>query len=292
MSLSLPDLQRFRNECVAAHNFYRAAHGTPPLCWSTRLAESAQAWAEQLASTTGSLRYSSAKDVGENLTLLWGSELNGQKITRIWYEEGKHFDYKKPRVNSRTRSFCQVVWEGTRELGAGAAITKHGKQIVVARYFPPMNKKNVARNVKKAKSTRENEQPLTFDTRWSSLYVGKNITILYDSLQYRPPRFLFICINCSRVCLYEININIWKTRFCLLRSWKIKSTSSTIVFKFIIFIKIFKSIWCRNLMCNTCAFYWYARRWIIVNRIHKKCNFSLWTERSRVNIKSLFTCNV
>ena len=180
MSLSLPDLQRFRNECVAAHNFYRAAHGTPPLCWSTRLAESAQAWAEQLASTTGSLRYSSAKDVGENLTLLWGSELNGQKITRIWYEEGKHFDYKKPRVNSRTRSFCQVVWEGTRELGAGAAITKHGKQIVVARYFPPMNKKNVARNVKKAKSTRENEQPLTFDTRWSSLYVGKNITILYN----------------------------------------------------------------------------------------------------------------
>lgn len=206
MSLLLPDLQRFRNECLAAHNFYRAAHGTPPLCWSTRLAESAQAWAEQLASTTGSLRYSSAKDVGENLTLLWGSEINGQKITRIWYEEGKHFDYKKPRVNSRTRSFCQVVWEGTRELGAGAAITKHGKQIVVARYFPPMNRKNVARNVKKAKSTRDNEQPLMFDTRWSSLYVGKNITILYNiDRRVFNASFAFFC---SRVSLYEININI------------------------------------------------------------------------------------
>lgn len=177
MPVLFTDLQRFRNECVAAHNFYRAAHGTPPICWSTRLAESAQVWAEQLASTTGSLKYSSAMDVGENLACLWGSELNGQKITRIWYEEGQHFDHNKPRVSSRTRSFCQVVWEATRELGAGAAVTKHGKQIVVARYFPPVNKKDVARNVKKARSTRDNEQPLAYDTRWSRLYLGKNSAI-------------------------------------------------------------------------------------------------------------------
>ncbi|XP_022779877.1 titin-like isoform X2 [Stylophora pistillata] len=167
------DLQRFRNECVAAHNFYRAGHGTAPLCWSSRLAESAQNWADYLASSVGgSLRYSTDKDIGENLACLWGSELNGQKVTRIWYEEGKYFDYNKPRVNSRTRSFCQVVWEGTRELGAGAAVTKHGKQIIVARYFPAVNKRDVTRNVKKARSTRDNEQPLAYDTRWSRLYVG------------------------------------------------------------------------------------------------------------------------
>ncbi|XP_020612383.1 titin-like isoform X4 [Orbicella faveolata] len=171
MFVLFSDLQRFRNECVAAHNFYRAAHGTPPLCWSSRLAESAQSWAQHLAST-GSPRYSSEKDIGENFVCLWGSELNGQKVTRIWYEEGKYFDHNKPRVSSRTRSFCQVVWEGTREVGAGAAVTKYGKQIVVARYFPPMNKKDVARNVKKARSTQDNEQPLAYDTRWSRLYLG------------------------------------------------------------------------------------------------------------------------
>lgn len=169
----IADLQRFRDECVAAHNFYRAAHGTPPICWSTKLAESAQNWADQLASATGSLRYSSAKGVGENLACLWGSELNGQKVTRIWYEEVQHFDYYNPCVSSRTRSFAQVVWEGTREFGAGAAVTKYGKQIVVARYFPPMNKKDVARNVKKVRCTRDDEQPLAYDTRWSRLYVGK-----------------------------------------------------------------------------------------------------------------------
>lgn len=179
ISVLFTDLQRFRNECVAAHNFYRAAHGTPPICWSTKLAESAQSWAEQLARTTGSLRYSSEKGVGENLACLWGSELNGQKVTRIWYEEGQHFDYNKPRVSSRTRSFCQVVWEGTRELGAGAAVTEHGKQIVVARYYPPVNKKDVAKNVKKSRSTEDGEKPLAYDTRWSRLYVGKEIAISF-----------------------------------------------------------------------------------------------------------------
>ncbi|KAK2566988.1 Golgi-associated plant pathogenesis-related protein 1 [Acropora cervicornis] len=166
------DLQRFRNECVAAHNFYRASHGTPPICWSTKLAESAQNWAEHLASTTGSVRYSSVKGVGENLLSLWGSELNGQKVIRIWYEEGQHFNFKSPRVTSRTRSFCQVVWEGTREFGAGAALTKHGKQIIVARYFPPLNKKDVAKNVKSSRKTQEGEKPLAYDTRWSRLYAG------------------------------------------------------------------------------------------------------------------------
>ena len=203
MSVLFADLQRFRNECVAAHNFYRAAHGTPPICWSTRLAESAQNWAEQLARTTGSVRYSSAKGVGENLACLWGSELNGQKVTRIWYEEGQHFDYNNPRVSSRTRSFCQVVWEGTRELGAGAAVTQHGKQIVVARYFPPLNKEDVKRNVKKATSTRDGEQPLAYDTRWSRLYVGKasfdcgDCCIFYSSFAFYYTGFFFF-FGCAK----------------------------------------------------------------------------------------------
>lgn len=214
-------MQRFRNECVAAHNFYRAAHGTAPLCWSSRLAESAQNWADYLASSVGgSLRYSSDKDIGENLACLWGSELNGQKVTRIWYEEGKYFDYNKPRVNSRTRSFCQVVWEGTRELGAGAAVTKHGKQIIVARYFPAVNKRDVTRNVKKTRSTPENEQPLAYDTRWSRLYVGKrhsrmslkygDLCVLDFSFAFYPLVFpheiIFFYLRKKRVALIDIKV--------------------------------------------------------------------------------------
>ena len=44
-------LDPFSQDCLDAHNNYRAKHGVPPLMWSQDLAEGAQAWADQLAST-------------------------------------------------------------------------------------------------------------------------------------------------------------------------------------------------------------------------------------------------
>ena len=44
-------LDPFSQDCLDAHNNYRAKHGVPPLMWSHDLAEGAQNWADQLAST-------------------------------------------------------------------------------------------------------------------------------------------------------------------------------------------------------------------------------------------------
>ncbi|KAJ7385572.1 hypothetical protein OS493_015154 [Desmophyllum pertusum] len=44
-------LDPFSQDCLDAHNNYRAKHGVPPLMWSHDLAEGAQSWADQLAST-------------------------------------------------------------------------------------------------------------------------------------------------------------------------------------------------------------------------------------------------
>ena len=44
-------LDAFSQDCLDAHNNYRAKHGVPPLMWSHDLAEGAQNWADQLAST-------------------------------------------------------------------------------------------------------------------------------------------------------------------------------------------------------------------------------------------------
>ncbi|XP_031560007.1 titin-like isoform X3 [Actinia tenebrosa] len=144
------DLVKFRSECISAHNFYRSLHGTTPLVWSTRLADGAQKWAEQLASAD-SLTYSQERGIGENIACLWGSNVTGNKVTQIWYEESQNYDYSAPRVTPNNRPFCQVVWEGTRELGAGKASTKNGKQVVVARYHPPASRKQVEKNVKSPK---------------------------------------------------------------------------------------------------------------------------------------------
>ncbi|EDO34552.1 predicted protein, partial [Nematostella vectensis] len=126
----------FRVECLAAHNFYRALHGTTPLVWSSKLADGAQTWAEKLAASD-SLTYSHERGIAENIACLWGSELTGNKVVQIWYEEEKLYNYSDPKITPETRPFCQVVWAGTRELGVGKSNTKNGKQVVVARYSPP-----------------------------------------------------------------------------------------------------------------------------------------------------------
>ena len=49
--LSAGQLDPFSQDCLDAHNNFRAKHGVPPLMWSHDLAEGAQNWADQLAST-------------------------------------------------------------------------------------------------------------------------------------------------------------------------------------------------------------------------------------------------
>lgn len=44
-------LTDYENECLEAHNEYRAKHGVPPLKWSDELAAGAQKWADHLAAT-------------------------------------------------------------------------------------------------------------------------------------------------------------------------------------------------------------------------------------------------
>ena len=44
-------LDPFSQDCLDAHNNYRARHGVPPLMWSHDLAEEAQSWADKLAAT-------------------------------------------------------------------------------------------------------------------------------------------------------------------------------------------------------------------------------------------------
>ena len=44
-------MEPFYKDCLEAHNTFRAKHGVPPVFWSVDLAESAQKWADQLASS-------------------------------------------------------------------------------------------------------------------------------------------------------------------------------------------------------------------------------------------------
>lgn len=143
------DIERFRTETLIAHNQRRAQHGTAPLALSLQLCEGAQQWAEHLAKCDGFERSPENEYYSENIACTWGSHLTGTLVTRIWYEEGKDYDFEKAVFSRLTQNFTQVIWKETREIGVGRARTKHGKEIIVARYHPPGNNGDFHGNVQR-----------------------------------------------------------------------------------------------------------------------------------------------
>ncbi len=125
-------------ESLAAHNELRARHGAPPLGWSLKCQQSAQAWADRLAQT-GKLEHGGHEGCGQNLAYCRG-ELTSAQAVLLWYQElatpGYSFD--RPRFSHATGHFTQVVWRSSRRLGVGVAQGRTGTY-VVAHYEPPGN---------------------------------------------------------------------------------------------------------------------------------------------------------
>ena len=147
--ISLSEIEEFRTETLIAHNQYRAQHGAPPLSLSFQLSDGAQQWAAHLAKCDEFMKSAENENYNENVACTWGSHLTGMLVTRIWYEEGKDYDFEKPIFNKLTQNFTQAIWKETREIGVGRSRTKHGKEIIVARYHPPGNCGDFDANIQK-----------------------------------------------------------------------------------------------------------------------------------------------
>lgn len=149
-------LDPFSQDCLDAHNNYRAKHGVPPLMWSRELADGAQNWADQLASTD-SLQHDEVaihnRKMGENLAYFQPAVpkcegamvdncVNCREMVQRWYDEVKNYDFDKggPKAASGAyKHFSQLIWANTAELGVGTAVSKRYGFITVARYRPTGN---------------------------------------------------------------------------------------------------------------------------------------------------------
>ena len=60
-------------------------------------------------------------------------------MTDMWYEEHDKYSYGNPGFSKTTGHFTQIVWQSSKEMGAGKAVSSTGAQFVVARYQPPGN---------------------------------------------------------------------------------------------------------------------------------------------------------
>ncbi|XP_065157212.1 uncharacterized protein [Atheta coriaria] len=132
----------FNNECLQAHNEYRAKHGVPPLKYNAQLSVDATRFAQQLL-REGALRSSNVSDLGENIYSVRSTDPNytisGEAAVNHWYNKESEHDYScEPPENNPTGNFTQVVWKDSRELAIGLA-QEGGRVIVVTRYSPPGN---------------------------------------------------------------------------------------------------------------------------------------------------------
>ncbi|XP_065665316.1 uncharacterized protein LOC100200226 isoform X2 [Hydra vulgaris] len=128
----------FKTALRKTHNMYRKRHGAAPLKWNSSLAQAAQEAAEE-AAQTNTLRSVDTPNVGQNMAAMTGGELPGDRVSTMWYDEEKNFDYNNPGFSSSTGSFTQLIWKSTKEMGAGRAFGKNGQTFVVVLYKPPGN---------------------------------------------------------------------------------------------------------------------------------------------------------
>ncbi|XP_030373573.1 Golgi-associated plant pathogenesis-related protein 1-like [Scaptodrosophila lebanonensis] len=124
----------FENSVLDEHNRYRAKHNTPKLTLNADLSSGCASYAKEIAAKN-SLDHSIG-NYGENLCV---RSSNPVECVKMWYDEMKDYDFKKPKFSSATGHFTQMLWRSSKEMGVGKAKSSGGLIYVVARYKPAGN---------------------------------------------------------------------------------------------------------------------------------------------------------
>jgi len=146
-----PAINPFAGRLLAEQNAERTRVGVPQLAWSSKLAQDAQAWADELA-REGDLRHAPRDvnpDEGENLWMggkgYYGAEA---MIDTFLAEKQAYRPGTFPQVSTTGRwedvgHYTQIVWRNTRQVGCALA---RGDEMdfLVCRYLPAGNWKGEA----------------------------------------------------------------------------------------------------------------------------------------------------
>jgi pathogenesis-related protein 1 len=122
---------------LEAHNRLRAKHCAPPLSWSAKVAASAQKWANTLKASGCGLQHSGG-EFGENLAAGTAGTLDAARVTGMWYDEVKRYNFRSGGFSMQTGHFTQLAWRGTTHLGCARA-SCGSIDVWVCQYDPPGN---------------------------------------------------------------------------------------------------------------------------------------------------------
>eukprot|EP00939_MAST-03C_sp_MAST-3C-sp1_P003777 g3777.t1 len=139
-------MNAFEREFHEYQNQLRAVHGVPPLTYDSNVARTAQEWANHLRNI-GTLTHGNMKNHGQNLAVSI-SDVSGEKVCQIWYDEGEAYDYNEPGWNKDCTNFTQMIWKSTKKIGVGVAKRPDGMVYIVAHYYPAGNVGSFRNNVR------------------------------------------------------------------------------------------------------------------------------------------------
>ena len=142
------DIEQFRLDALTAHNLYRERHSVSHLQYCESLSIYAQYWAENMAKT-GKLSHSPSQwrekyngdPLGENIISTDQFKITGKGLSDMWYSESFKHDFNS-ESQTDTRSFTQMVWSSTKQVGFGRVKAADGSWYACAHYAPTGNVPN------------------------------------------------------------------------------------------------------------------------------------------------------
>ncbi|MFJ4923481.1 CAP family protein [Streptomyces sp. NPDC088725] len=138
----------FLREILRSVNSYRARHGVPPVKLDTKVTRYAKSRAATVSSREQLREAHRGLDhkYGENL--FWHGSTEPNKVAasaavRAWYEESSKYDFDSGQFSEETGHFTQLVWKGTKRIGAARADGKGDDEMhesyIVVNFSPPGN---------------------------------------------------------------------------------------------------------------------------------------------------------
>ncbi|MFJ1596952.1 CAP family protein [Streptomyces sp. NPDC088261] len=145
----LPDTtdRAFLQQVVKAVNAYRARHGARPVRLDRKLNRYAKSRAREVSSHERLREAHRGLDRGYGENLYWtGSadpdHLPGPTAVKAWYDEVASYDFRAGEFSRATGHFTQLVWRGSKRIGAARATGRGGEwfeNYVVVTFSPPGN---------------------------------------------------------------------------------------------------------------------------------------------------------
>ena len=143
-----PLLEKFREDILARHNYYRKKHQVANLKRDSKLEKIAQNSADIMKSTNNwyftEEKYK-GQYIGQNLFWSWGISY-GYGIVDTWYNDGLNYDYDNQGWYSQTAQFTQLIWKSTKKIGCGVGCNGY-ECYGVCVYYPVGNMGDFSENV-------------------------------------------------------------------------------------------------------------------------------------------------